>query len=181
MQKGIELELGGVMLKPIVPSLRSSDRFRPVHIEHDIRANGGGAVRMSLFAGVEGGKALADVGDDDGEAESFKQPSRAGWYLFCNDRLLLAADQTPLTGWGTAAAAYHPQYRLFRGYVYLTAADSSLLPWNTTKTGVDEDSQIFRKVQSEMFEALRMVQAVLNRAKTERQDRDPDELGDPAK
>jgi len=74
---------------------------------------------------------------------------------------------------GTAGAAYHPQYRLFRGYVYLTADDSSLLPWNTTKTGVDEDSSVFRRVQSEMFDALRMVQAVINRAKTERQDRDP--------
>jgi hypothetical protein len=175
LQKGIELKLGGVTLKPIVPSLRSSDRFRPVHIERNIHSNGGGAVHMSLFAGVEGGKAVADVGEDDGEGESFKQPSRAGWYLFCNDRLLLAADQTPLTGWGTAGAAYHPQYRLFRGYVYLTAADSSLLPWNTTKTGVDEDSPVFRKVQSEMFEALRMVQAIMNRAKTERQDRDPDD------
>lgn len=174
LQDGIELTLGGVTLKPIVPSLRSSEDFRPVHIDREIRANGG-KVRMALFAGVEGGATVVEVGDDDGEGQSFKQPSRAGWYLFCNDRLLLAADQSPLTGWGTAAAAYHPQYRLFRGYVYLTAADSSLLPWNTMKTGVDEDSAVFRKVQSEMFEALRMVQAVVNRAKNERQDRDPDD------
>ena len=173
LQSRIELKLGDVQLRPIVPMLRASDDLRPVHIERDISENGG-VVRMALFAGVEGGEG-GEPGDDESDAEAFKQPSRAGWYLFCNDRLLLAADQTPLTGWGVAAAAYHPQYRLFRGYVYLTATDSSLLPWNTTKTGVDEDSSVFRQVQSEMFDALRMVQVVLNRAKKERQDREPDD------
>jgi hypothetical protein len=173
LQQGIELTLGGVRLRPITPMLRASEDFRPLHIDRDISANGG-SVHMALYAGVEGQDG-AESGDEDSDAESFRQPSRAGWYLFCNDRLLLAADQTPLTGWGVAAAAYHPQYRLFRGYVYLTAGDSSLLPWNTTKTGVDEDSTVFRQVQTEMFDALRMVQAVLNRAKKERQDRDPDD------
>jgi hypothetical protein len=174
LQKGIELKLGEFLLKPTVPQLLSSKQFAPVHVERDIGANGG-AVHMALFAGIDGKSVAEGPAEDDGEAESFKQRSPAGWYLFCNDRLLLAADQTALTGWGSAAAAYHPQYRLFRGYVYLTAEDSSLLPWNTTKTGVDEDSALFRKVQSEMFDALRMVQAVLNRAKKERQDRDPDD------
>jgi Histidine kinase-, DNA gyrase B-, and HSP90-like ATPase len=174
LQAGIELELGDIKLTPIVPLLRSSDQFSPMHIQQDININGG-TVHMELFAGIAGEQPVVNVGDDDGEGENFRKPSRAGWYLFCNDRLLLASDQTQLTGWGTAGAAYHPQYRLFRGYVYLTAADSSLLPWNTTKTGVDEDSAVFRRVQSEMFDALRMVQAVINRAKKERQDRDPDD------
>jgi len=172
LQKGLELTLNEDRLRPIVPTLRYGDDFHPIHVERDIRENGG-TIHVALYAGVDphGGD---DVGDD-ADAEKFRQQSRAGWYLFCNDRLLLAADKSWLTGWGSAAAAYHPQYRLFRGYVYLTAQDSSLLPWNTTKTGVDEDSQIFRDVQREMFDALRMVQAVLNRAKTEKQDRNADD------
>lgn len=173
LQHGIDLKLGDVTLNAIMPTLRSSEEFRPLHVERDICENGG-TVHMELYAGVEG-RDPDEPGDDDSDAARFKQPSRAGWYLFCNDRLLLAADQSPLTGWGASAAAFHPQYRLFRGYVYLTASNSSLLPWNTTKTGVDEDSSIFRRVQGEMFDALRMVQAVLNRAKAERQDRDPDD------
>jgi hypothetical protein len=172
LQQGIELKLNDVTLRPIIPVLRLSTEFRPIHIERSIGDNGG-SVKMALFAGVETQE--ADDPDDDSDAEAFRQQSKAGWYLFCNDRLLLAADQTALTGWGSAAAAYHPQYRLFRGYVYLTADNSALLPWNTTKTGVDEDSAIFRQVQSEMWDALRMVQAVLNRAKKERQERDPDD------
>jgi hypothetical protein len=47
------------------------------------------------------------------------------------------------------------------------------MPWNTTKTGVDEDSRVFRAVQNEMFDALQKVQAVINRLKTERR-RDPE-------
>lgn len=173
LQQGIELKLQAVQLRPIVPMLRSSQAVRPVHLEHDV-VDDGGTVHMSLYAGVEG-RDGDEAGDQGPDAENFRQPSPAGWYLFCNDRLLLAADKGPLTGWGVAAAAYHPQYRLFRGYVYLTADNSALLPWNTTKTGVDEDSSVFRQVQAAMFDALRMVQAVLNRAKTERQDRDPDD------
>jgi hypothetical protein len=174
LQQGIELVLNDVALRPVVPLLLSSPDFSPLHLERDFRVNKG-KVHMALFAGVDGGQGLEAAGDSETDAESIKQPSRAGWYLFCNDRLLFAADQTPLTGWGSAAAAYHPQDRLFRGYVYLSATDSSLLPWNTTKTGVDEDSDLFRSVQGEMFAALRMVQAVLNRAKDERQDREPDD------
>lgn len=173
LQNALEIHLGAATLELIVPALRSSEDLRPLHIERELSQNGG-TVKMSLYAGLEGRESGEPV-DDDSDAETFKQPSRAGWYLFCNDRLLFAAEQSALTGWGVAAAAYHPQYRLFRGYVYLTAADSSLLPWNTTKTGVDEDSAIFRQVQHEMFDALRMVQVVINRAKTERQDRDPDD------
>jgi hypothetical protein len=172
LQKGIELKLNGTTLRPIVPMLRLGDEFRPVHLERDIRENGG-VVHMALYAGVDATE-HDDLGDEP-EAETVRQQSPAGWYFFCNDRLLFAAEKTALTGWGSAAAAYHPQYRLFRGYVYLTSNDSSLLPWNTTKTGVDEDSQVFRHAQREMFDALRMVQAVLNRAKKERQERPADD------
>ena len=84
------------------------------------------------------------------------------------NRLLLVADRTSLTGWGNPAAAYHPQYRSFRGYVYLSADDASLLPWNTTKTAVDRDSPVFRAVQSEMKTALVAVQSVINKAKQTR-------------
>ena len=96
--------------------------------------------------------------------------------MFCNNRLLLIADKSAETGWGRGAAAYHPQYRLFRGYVYMSATDTSLLPWNTTKTGVDSDSPVWRKVQAPMVAVLVEVQAVLNRIKKEREAELDDEL-----
>jgi len=113
--------------------------------------------------------AIADVDD----AEKYRSVAPAGWYVFCNDRLLLWADKSALTGWGSEAAAYHPQYARFRGFVFLDGK-SSLMPWNTTKTGVDEDSRVFRALQNEMFDALQKVQAVINRLKIERR-RDPED------
>lgn len=138
---------------------------------------GGGTVDVRLYAGtVAPPKRDKDADpEDDGQAENFQDPGDAGWYLFCNDRLLLVADRTPLTGWGNPAAAYHPQYRAFRGFVYLSADDAGLLPWNTTKTAVDRDSPVFRAVQSEMKTALVAVQAVINRAKQVRSRLEEDE------
>ena len=119
---------------------------------------------------------------DLGEARDFQEGGDAGWYVFCNDRLLLSAERTALTGWGSPAAAYHPQYRQFRGYVYLDADDAGLLPWNTTKTAVDCDSPVWRDVANKMKTALVSVQAALNddkdaRAQYNRQVRDAEGAG----
>ena len=84
--------------------------------------------------------------------------------MFCNDRLLLARDKSRLTGWGEAVAAYHPQFRQFRGYVFLTG-EASDMPWTTTKTAVDEDSPVFRAIQTDMFDALQKAHTLMNRLK----------------
>lgn len=147
------------------PSLQASDVIQPVYKEMRVVGENGGVVEVKLYAGTVAPPRREHSLEDDGQAENFQDPGDAGWYFFCNDRLLLVADRTPVTGWGNPAAAYHPQYRLFRGFVYLSADDASLLPWNTTKTAVDRDSLVFRSVQSEMKTTLVAVQAVINRAK----------------
>jgi hypothetical protein len=161
----MRIELNGVALLSTRPELAASDLIAPVHVHETLRTDGG-TVEMSLYAGV-----LASAGSDAGEdlePEEFPSTSQAGWNLFCNNRLLLVADTSELTGWGDGAAAYHPQYRGFRGYVYLNG-DSALLPWNTTKTGVDRDSRVFRLTKAQMVAALRNVQTFLNQAKNEAQ------------
>lgn len=168
IQSGLQLYLNSD--KPLTasrPSLQASDVVQPVFKEFQVPGPNGGVVDVKLYAGTVAPPRRDKETDpeDDGQAENFQDPGDAGWYLFCNDPLLLVADRTPLTGWGNPAAAYHPQYRLFRGFVYLSADDASLLPWNTTKTAVDRDSPVFRAVQSQMKTTLYAVQAVINRAK----------------
>lgn len=84
---------------------------------------------------------------------------KGGWYLFCNSRLVLFADQTSDTGWDDSAGLpkYHPDFAYSRGYVFFASSDASLLPWNTTKTGVDTDSPIFKAVKQEMIELMRPI------------------------
>ena len=171
IQNGLELILNDEPpLTAARPALQSSEAVTPLVKQWQIPGPDGGSVDARLYAGTvapPGRDRGADL-QDEGQAENFQDPGDAGWYLFCNDRLLLVADRSALTGWGSPAAAYHPQYRNFRGFVYLTADDARLLPWNTTKTAVDRDSPVFRAVQSEMKTALVAVQAVINRAKSVR-------------
>lgn len=150
---------------------------KPVLREFQVPGPAGGTVDVKIFAGTAAPPKRDKHADpeDDGQAENFQDPGDAGWYLFCNDRLLLVADRSPLTGWGNTAGAYHPQYRSFRGFVYLSADDARLMPWNTTKTAVDRDSPVFRAVQSEIKTALVAVQAVVNRAKQVRSRLEDDE------
>lgn len=85
-------------------------------------------------------------------------PERAGWYIYCNGRMVLFADKTSLTGWDEdGIRPYHPQFAFFRGYVFFESTDLDKLPWNTTKTGVDTSSQYYIAAKSIMKSALRQV------------------------
>ncbi|WP_279365687.1 ATP-binding protein [Microbacterium testaceum] len=168
---GLKVTVNGGRLKAHRPILQSSDEFAPINYSFvvDAEVEGySGKVHVKLTAGtVAPPSAQKDL--DDGQASNFTNTGEAGWYVFCNDRLLLAADRSSFTGWGSTAAAYHPQYRNFRGYVYMESEDARFLPWNTTKTAVDRDSAVFREVATKMKVALVDVQALINRAKIERE------------
>ena len=107
----------------------------------------------------------------------------AGWHVFCNGRLLLEADQSETTGWGTTAGAriprFHPQYNHFRGYVFFDSDDAGLLPWNTTKTGIDIDSSVYRATRMKMGILARPVISFLNDLKSEKERRKKKEMDDP--
>lgn len=98
---------------------------------------------------------------------STKSKENFGWYIYCNGRQVLKADKTKLTGWGSAASEVtvpqsHTQFDRFRGYVYFESKNASLLPWNTTKSGINENSEVYQSVRLEMILALRQVVDFLN-------------------
>ncbi|WP_194289058.1 MULTISPECIES: ATP-binding protein [unclassified Nocardioides] len=165
LDRGLTLTVNGRAQTGTRPTLQQSELISPIRRTFDVAVpEKDGKVRVEIFAGTIQGETKRDGDEVDlGDAESFQDPSDAGWYLFCNDRLLMVADTSSVTGWGNPAAAFHPQYRLFRGYVYLSADDASLLPWNTTKTAVDRDSTVFRSVASAMKSTLVEVQAAINK------------------
>ncbi len=173
LQQGLTITVNDEPISAQPPILLAGKDLSPIHVEKGLAVNGA-TLDMKLWAGLV--EAASDDDDTD-DAEKYRGEAPAGWYVFCNDRLLLYADKTRLTGWGVEAATYHPQYGRFRGYVLLEG-DARYMPWNTTKTGVDEDSRVFREIQNEMFDALQKVQAVINRLKKER--RQPDEDTRPA-
>jgi hypothetical protein len=168
MARGLDISLNGESVTPFQTVLSQGDGLEPIATNYDIE-QGSGVVQVRIYAGVS-------VNDENYvDDEPVSRERDAGWYVFCNGRLLLPADRSSTTGWGDGMPVYHPQYRAFRGYVYMDSVQTELLPWNTTKTGVDRDSRIWRKVRGDMISAGRQVVSLLNSAKSERQNTTADE------
>jgi len=101
------------------------------------------------------------------------KPSKAGgWYVYCNDRLILRADQSAITGWGENIGErmpkFHPQFARFRGYLFFDCDNPAVLPWNTTKTGLDTDSDLYKGAKREMNILGRPVIDFLNHLDSEK-------------
>lgn len=92
-------------------------------------------------------------------------PQKAGWYIYCNGRLVLYADKSNLTGWGDEVKQYHNDVAEFRGYVYFESTDLFALPWNTTKTGIDASNRLYVIAKEKMVEAMKQVFKAIQEAK----------------
>jgi len=160
MEQGLAIALNSIPLEIRLLDLLQSDQITP--ISRDLLLENGN-VTVKLIAGM-----------------SNSNPSEAGWYIFCNGRLLIGMDQTIITGWGDSSEKvipkYHNQFARFRGYTFFDSDDPTLLPWNTTKTGVDSDSAIFKAVRLEMIRLMRPVIDFLNELDREKDHKD--ETGD---
>jgi hypothetical protein len=155
MARGLAITHNGVPLQERTLELLTSTELVPAFQEFEIPSSDGQEhVTVKMYAGI-------------GESD----PRLGGWYLFCNGRQILGHDQTLLTGWGEgngrAIPRYHNQFARFRGYAFLDADQASLLPWNTTKTGVDLESPVFKAVRQQMIVMSRPVIDFLNQVARE--------------
>lgn len=154
--RGLAITLNQIPIEARLAELLTSTKIKPAHKTLTFEDP---KVTVKLFAGI---------------GESF--PSEAGWYVFCNGRLILEADQTFTTGWGEGGERtlprYHNQYSRFRGFVLFDSDDPGALPWTTTKTDVDFDSPLYRNARTEMLKLGRPVITFLNRL-----DKEKDEHG----
>lgn len=106
------------------------------------------------------------------------KPKDAGWYIYCNQRLILEADQTYISGWGDGGPGFHNTFARFRGYVFIDSDDADLLPWNTTKSGVDHDSLLYRGIRLEMIKMGKPVIDFLKDLVKENQEDDEETIVD---
>jgi parvulin-like peptidyl-prolyl isomerase len=99
---------------------------------------------------------------------------QGGWYIFCNNRLIQGPEQTEISGWGAKTPVtipeYHSQFNGFRGIVLFESKTLSFLPWNTSKTSIDTDSQLFQNVKQEMVYLMRPIINFLNKVHKESTD-----------
>lgn len=155
IEKGLEIIINDYKLKPTSINLVCNSEIKPTYWEKE--ADG---LSVKIMAGI-----------------SSKNDEEGGWYIFCNDRLVLAKDKSPNTVWtgsrGDGVPLWHAQYHRFRGFVFFEAKDSSKLPWNTTKTGMDMDSPAYQKVRAQMILMTKQVMELMDKLKSEKEKDNP--------
>ncbi|WP_296557931.1 ATP-binding protein [uncultured Acetobacterium sp.] len=94
-------------------------------------------------------------------------PDKAGWYVYCNNREVISADKSSLTTWkdykDSDGIKYHNDYATFRGFVFFTSIYPDLLPWNTSKTGIDSSSDIYKETRPHMIDAFKIITSELKK------------------
>ncbi len=157
LDQGLEMRVNGTSVKPTDFGFLDGQGFRPLHersSEQVASPSGKGKksdVELEIWAGAASGigSSRPDVGEDD-------DTSLWGWYVLCNNRVVLSADKTERTGWGLPPfPQWHPQYNGFIGIVSFRSDEPYSLPWTTTKNDIDIDSVIYRKARGRMQTAAR--------------------------
>jgi hypothetical protein len=116
-------------------------------------------VTVQITAGI----AAPPQDDVEAEADPNYDPRYSGWFVLCNDRVVLAADKSERTGWGTPGLArWHAQYNGFVGVARFQAANPALLPWDTTKRDVELSDPIFRRALRRMKDSVQPYIAYTN-------------------
>ena len=132
--KGLKIILNSSSLEGQKVELLVSQTCQPYYL--DGKLNG---VSYRIIAG------LGDIGE----------PKKSGWYIYCNDRLVVEAEQSSITGWGTSSVRkWHPDLVMFRGIVYFDSLETFNLPLTTTKKGVDTTSDVYKAALPYMKESM---------------------------
>lgn len=148
LKRGLKIRVNGgktVSADDLGMFVGSNEEITPFHKRFSIGPKGETGVTLELIVGVDA-----------------KKLSDGGWYVFCNDRLVLARNQDQMTGWGTTGVAkYSDRFARFRGFAIFRSADAKLLPWTTTKRAIDSDSLVYQQGRVQMVGAMQEVMSFL--------------------
>lgn len=164
IKKGFSIEINQFPIKPYPFEFKYGEEIRPLRQLVDV----GDDVKLEIVAGF-----VRFPGDEPGEAdEDEKKESYRkyyGWYVMCNERVVLAADKTKRTVWAVHRfPSWHQQYDGFVGLAMFQSDKPDLLPWTTTKRAIDEESLLYRKALTHMREATRPFKDYTNERKRDK-------------
>lgn len=158
LSRGLEVEVNGSAIAPVMPVMRESADFAPFRHVEDIDG-----VRIEISVG------LADPPPDDTSATARNPDSGVyGWYVVCNDRVVVSADKSSDTGWGVRPVpAWHPQYIGFMGVVRFDSSQPAKLPWKTTKRDVEASNTYYQRALPVMMRATKKLTDYTNTRRAE--------------
>ena len=158
LSRGLEVEINGKPIAAVMPVMRESAEFSP--FRHFEEVDG---VRTEITVG------LADPPPDDTSATARNPDSGVyGWYVVCNDRVVVSADKSADTGWGVKPVpAWHPQYIGFMGVVRFDSNQPEKLPWKTTKRDVEASNTFYQRALPLMMKATKKLTDYTNARRAE--------------
>jgi hypothetical protein len=179
IQKGFKVTVGSVDIEPRKIGFLLDEKG----LEH------GGAIAPYVYQkdpGEDGVEVTLAVGfyrplpseeeeavQEEEEREGRPSSEMAGWTIVANDRVVLYADKTRVTGWDDAGVpAYHTQFTAISGVVIFRSNKSESLPLTTTKRGVNGNSDLYLEVKNHMRDGLKLFTSFTNQWKKAPEERD---------
>ncbi|MEG3135508.1 ATP-binding protein [Rouxiella sp. T17] len=165
--KGFKIFLNGNIINPSLTSLMFDENSfgKANGITPYVYKNETNGVTIELAVGFY--RDLSSDEEDESFLESRNTSEKAGWTIICNDRVVVYADKTRLTGWGESnVPGYHTQFIGIAGVVKFTSNDASLLPVTTTKRGIDGNSELYLAVKDYMRDGLKTFTSFTNKWKS---------------
>lgn len=143
IEKGFKISINGEVVKGYQYAVKAGEYFQPFRKTYEDEDG----VRVDILAGMSAPPPDSNEPEPSGRVET----GYYGWFVLCNDRVVLAADKTQRTVWGNEEfARWHSQYNGFMGMVLFHGSDPKRLPWTTTKRDVDESLPLYRRAIKEM-------------------------------
>lgn len=158
LSQGLRVFVNGTEITGLMPMFREGADLKP--FEHVEEIDG---VRIEITCG------MADPPPDDTSATARTPDSDVyGWYVVCNERVVVSGDKSSETGWGIKPVpAWHPQFIGFMGVVVFRSENPNLLPWKTTKRDVDASNAYYQTALAVMMRATKRVTDYTNARRAE--------------
>lgn len=156
--KGLKVSVGNQVVPSYKYQLRTNANLEPASASY---VDAG--VEVRIVAGL-----IDDIPGDIPDELKLEDVDRYGWYIVCNDRVVLPGNKDEQTVWGDDGfKVWHPQYNGFAGFVFFQAGDPNVLPWTTTKREVDTSNPLYRRTLKAVKDVSDEFIAYTNRRKAD--------------
>jgi hypothetical protein len=142
IKSGLNIKINAKRVDAQPFTFKSGSGFTPVNFSFKDKVHKN--VEITIKAGV-----AAAPPDDASDPEIIIDKAETyGWYVVCNDRVVLAANRDERTIWKGRPefTAWHSQYNGFMGFVFFKTDHPELLPWTTTKREIDSSSELYKRI-----------------------------------
>lgn len=170
IEQGFKISINGQIIKPNANVLAIEDNFdsKKEAISPFVYVDKVDGVDISVVIGFYRNFVSLEEEEKELHGTSSKaSSSKAGITIICNDRVVIHADKTRMTGWGEAGVpSYHTQFISIAGIVKFQSTDPSKLPLTTTKRGIEGNSELYLKIKDRIREGLKIFTTFTNRWKS---------------